>query len=136
MNIEQGLDFLLTHFESKFPRTISTFKTQNRQVEIFSKEEALKYFKDSELIDCRISAFGREEIEQEKPNLIFADLDNVSALDEVRALFYKTISGIPTIIHTGNGLAIVQPINIISLTGSVHNNYNVEDPAKKFLQFA
>jgi len=136
MNIEQGLDFLLSHFESNFPRTVSTLKTQNRQVEVFSREEALKYFKESELVDCRISAFGREEIEQEKPNLIFVDLDDVSALEEARALFYKTIHGIPTILHTGNGLAILQPINMISLKGSVHNNYKVEDPAKKFLQFA
>lgn len=136
MNIEQGLDFLQDHFESGYPRTISTHKTQNKQVKVYSKEEALKYFRESYGIDCRISAFGMEEIEQEKPNLIFADLDDNSALDEVKALFYKTIGGIPTILHTGNGHAVIQPISMVSLNDSIIDGVLIESLGKKFLQFA
>lgn len=136
VSIEFGLDFLLSHFGSKFPRTISTFKTHNRQIEVFSKEEALKYFRESDLIDCRVSGFGRDEIEQEKPNLIFVDLDDKSALNETRSLFYKTISAIPTVLHTGNGYAIIQPINMIPLKRVIHNYRTIDDIPKKFLQFA
>lgn len=136
MNVEDGLDFLLSHFETQFPRTISTLMTQNRQIQVNSKDEALRYFKESQYIDCRISAFGRQEIEDEKPNLIFVDLDNISALDEVRALFYKIIGGIPTVINTGNGFAVIQPVNMIPMKNTTLNGNLIDNPAKKFLQFA
>ena len=67
-NIQYGLDYLLNHFESGFPRTISTLETENKQVQVYSKEDALEFFIKSNLIDCRISAFGLTEIQQE--NLI------------------------------------------------------------------
>lgn len=136
MNIEQGLDFILKHFESGFPRTISTLSTNHRQIEINSTQEALEYFKKSDYKDCRISAFGREEIEQEKPNLIFVDLDDRSALNETLSLFYKTIGGIPTVLDTGGGYAIIQPIQMISMKEQRHEGKIIEDPGKKFLQFA
>ena len=137
MNIEQGLDFILQHFpDPVWPRRISTFKSENKQFEINSKNEALKHYKESDYLDCRISAFGRNEIENEWPNLIFVDLDNISALDEVRALFYKTIKAVPTVLHTGNGLAIIQPIDIISFKGVVHDETRIEEPSKIFLSFA
>ncbi len=137
MNVIQGLDFILQHFqEPVWPRRISTYKTENKQFEVSSKDEALRHFKESDYLDCRISAFGRNETENEWPNLIFVDLDNISALDEVRALFYKTIKAVPTVLHTGNGLAIIQPIDIISLKGAAHDETRIEEPAKIFLSFA
>jgi len=62
LNVENGLDYLLYHFESDFPRTISTLETENRQVEVYSKQEALSYFRKSNGVDCRISGFGINEI--------------------------------------------------------------------------
>jgi len=48
MNVEEGLDFLLEHFQEPiWPRRISTFKTENKQFEVCSKNEALKYFNES-----------------------------------------------------------------------------------------
>lgn len=137
MNVTRGLDFILQHFQEPiWPRRISTYKTENKQFEVNSKDEALRHFKESDYLDCRISAFGRNEIENEWPNLIFVDLDNISALNEVRALFYKTIKAVPTVLHTGNGLAIIQPIDIISLKGAAHDETRIEEPAKIFLSFA
>jgi len=52
MNIEQGLDFILGHFEKEFPRTISTNRTQNRQVLVDSKEQALELYRLSDNLDC------------------------------------------------------------------------------------
>lgn len=136
MNVEYGLDYILNHFESQFPRTISTLATQNKQIEVFDKREALHYFKESNYVDCRISAFGRYEIEHEKPNLIFVDLDNKLALDEVLALFHKTIDAVPLVMDTGNGYAIIQPINMKSLQKVTLDGKEVFDAAKKFLLFS
>src|SRR5919199_3347963 len=45
LSIEQGLDFILSHFQEPiFPRKIMT-KKLGYQVEVFNKEEALEYFK-------------------------------------------------------------------------------------------
>jgi len=136
LNAESGLDYILNHFESKFPRTISTLSTQHKQIEVYDKKETLQYFKESNYVDCRISAFGREEIEQEKPNLIFVDLDNKLALDEVLALFHKTINAIPLILNTGNGYAIIQPIQMIPLIKTKLGERQIFDVSKQFLLFA
>lgn len=136
MNVEYGLDYLLNHFESGFPRTISTLQTENKQVEIYSKQEALSYFAKSNFVDCRISAFGRYEIEHEKPNLIFVDLDDKTALHETLALFHKKIDGIPSVLNTGNGYAVIQPITIKPLQKVTLDKKEISDIAKKFLLFA
>jgi len=136
MNVTYWLDYIMNHFESQFPRTISTLATQNRQVEVFSKEEALQYFKESDYVDCRISAFGQYEIEKEKPNLIFVDLDQKNALHEVLALFYKTIHGIPLVLNTGNGYAMIQPIQIKPMQKITLDEKLIFDVPKKFLLFA
>jgi len=136
MNVEYGLDYLLHHFESKFPRTISTLQTENKQIEIYSKQEALSFFAKSNFVDYRISAFGRFEIEHEKPNLIFVDLDDKTALHETLALFHKEIGGIPSVINTGNGYAIIQPITIKPLQKVTLDGKEISDVAKKFLLFA
>jgi len=134
--IEYGLDYLLNHFESSFPRTISTLQTENRQVEVYSKQEALSYFAKSNFVDCRISAFGRYEIEHEKPNLIFVDLDDKTALHETLALFHKEIDGIPSVLNTGNGYAVIQPITIKPLQKVTLDKKEIVDIAKKFMLFA
>ena len=49
--VQDGLDFILNHFqEPLFPRKIMT-RQLGYQVEVFSKEEALEYFKDSNYED-------------------------------------------------------------------------------------
>ncbi len=136
MSIEQGLDFILEHFEEpKFPRTISTSATRNRQVIVNSRQEVLVHFKKAGLEDCRISAFSKNEIELVKPNLIFVDLDDVSALDGTLYQFGK-IGARPLVIATGNGFAIVQPIMMDSWKELSCRGKTGEELAKMFLQFA
>ncbi|HXX98348.1 MAG TPA: hypothetical protein VEL11_14650, partial [Candidatus Bathyarchaeia archaeon] len=54
--VEEGLDFILNHLqEPLFPRKVMT-KEIGYQVEVFNKEEALRYFKSSNYNDCRINA--------------------------------------------------------------------------------
>ena len=79
-NFSEGLDFILSHFQGRvFPRTISTQRTENRQVEIFDKETATNLFENSKFIDCRINAFPGytqyKGINRQAPNFVFIDLD-------------------------------------------------------------
>ena len=55
--VQDGLDFILNHFQTPlFPRKIMT-KKLGYQVEVFNKEQALEHFKSSNYEDCRINAY-------------------------------------------------------------------------------
>src|ERR671933_2701020 len=55
--VQDGLDFILNHFqEPLFPRKIMT-KQLGYQIEVFNKQEALEHFKTSNYEDCRINAY-------------------------------------------------------------------------------
>ena len=55
--LEDGLDFILSHFQEPiFPRKIMT-KDLGYQVEVFNKQEALDYFEETRYEDCRINAY-------------------------------------------------------------------------------
>ena len=57
-SIEYGLDIILSHFEPPyFPRRISTYLTAGRQIIVNNRDEALARFIQSNLLDCRISAY-------------------------------------------------------------------------------
>lgn len=137
MNIQEGLDFVLDHFEEpRFPRTISTKKTQNRQILVHSKEEALQFFKESDLLDCRISGFSKHEIDETVPSLIFIDLDDTDALDETLFVFGRDLRAKPLVISTGNGYAIIQPIRMESWKNVTMYSKTGEELTKLFLQFS
>ncbi len=135
MNVEQGIDFVLSHCtEPLFPRTISTKDTENRQVSVSSKKEILEYFQKANNLDCRISAFSKEDIENCNPHLFFIDLDNKSALEGTLYNIHK-FGGKPTIISTGNGIAIIQPLIMSSWKNITQFGINGEELSKLFLQF-
>ena len=55
--VEDGLNFILNHFQEPiFPRKVMT-KKLGYQIEVFNKEEALECFKSSNYEDCRINAY-------------------------------------------------------------------------------
>ena len=56
---QDDLDFILDHFGKKlFPRTISTYKSKGKQIEIFSKEEMIEAVKASANDDWLVAAAG------------------------------------------------------------------------------
>ena len=61
MTIEEGFDFILSHFEEPiiWPRPISTHRTGGAQILVNSKQEALARYIAANLLDCRISAYPR-----------------------------------------------------------------------------
>jgi len=136
---EDGLNFILSHFEEPlWPRTVSTRETHNSQILVASKDEAQDIFIKSKFKDCRISAFGQHEQVKVIPNLIFVDLDNRDALDETLILFHKTIKARPTVIDTGNGYGIIQPIKMSPWNDKKIVSYKRKQPdelAKMFLQW-
>ena len=135
MNIEEGLDFILEHFEEpKFPRTISTKTTKNKQVLIYSKQEALWHFRRANCEDCRISAFSQHEIDQVIPNLIFIDLDDITAIGETLYNFGK-FGAKPLVIATGKGFAVILPIKMASWKDTTQHGKTGEELAKLFLLF-
>lgn len=77
-----GLDHLLSHFESEdpiWPRTISTKTTEGRQVVVFNRMEALARFRQANGLDCRINAYPSyvewKGMNRQPPNFLFIDLD-------------------------------------------------------------
>ena len=148
--LSDGLDFILSHFEEPiFPRTISTSKTQNRQVEVFSRENAFNLYQYSGFVDCKINAYPSyteyKGINRQPPSFVFIDLDRSTFKSEQAHKFAlkKTLRNIkenlscanPTVLWSGNGYHIYQPIEAFIL-----EEYDIfsdfDQPSKVFLKFA
>jgi hypothetical protein len=129
--VEDGLDFILSHFQEPiFPRKIMT-KQLGYQVEIFNKEEILEYFKSSNYEDCRINAypsfteyhginrtpisflmvdldfkdFGRREEDSKKKELL--ERASNKTLQNIK----EAIGENPIVLWTGNGYHAYQPVS-------------------------
>jgi hypothetical protein len=148
LSISDGLDFILSHFkEGYFPRTISTKATEGRQVVVYSKQEALAWFKAANYQDCKINAYPRfvewKGINRQPPNFIFIDLDQGRFKLIDRALD-KTLKNIcekfntevrPTVIWSGHGYHIYLPVEAFVLEQqSEFARFGI--PSRKFIQFA
>lgn len=143
------LDFILNHFEEPlFPRTISTKTTEGRQLIANNRNEALARFKQANFIDARINSFpyyiehrGRNI---QKSNFIFIDLDKnrfnsksslTRALNETLQKIKEKLNGFPTVLFTGNGYHIYQPLDGIVL--EQYDDFNgFPDVSQQFLRFA
>ena len=173
-----GLDFILGHFQEPiFPRKIMT-KELGYQVEVFSREEALGYFKSSNYEDCRINAYPPfteyQGINRTPISFLMVDLDlkdfggrvegggeyskkkeektSLSlekALNKASEKIKKekvegggggSIGGNPTVLWTGNGYHIYQPVSGLILeeyeTFYEFTKYLDKDLTSMFIQFA
>jgi DNA replicative helicase MCM subunit Mcm2 (Cdc46/Mcm family) len=81
MTIEEGLDFIERHLTSPiYPRRISTRTTKDGQILVKNREQALARFQQSNLLDCRISAYPfpvpeYKGLNRQPPNFLLSDLD-------------------------------------------------------------
>jgi hypothetical protein len=152
--VEEGLDFLLGHFEAIsgscdiWPRTISTRTTQGKQILVYNREDALTRFKQANLLDCRISAYPSSKYSrrQQAPSLLFIDLDS-KALDLDKELkqtvtnikiFFEDDNIEPTVLWSGKGYHIYLPVDAMVLehaTG-IFDDIEVYDPSRKFMQWS
>jgi len=149
-NFSDGFNFILTHFQEPiFPRTISTWRTENKQLEIFGKEKAINFFEYSKFIDCKMNAYPTyteyKGINRQAPNFIFIDLDRSRFKSEkaLKITLQYTLKNIkeklngayPTVLWSGNGYHIYLPIDSFVLEQvDVFNKF--ENPSNRFLKFA
>jgi hypothetical protein len=148
ISIEEGLDFILGHFEEPiWPRAIFT-KTLARQYIVYNRKEALARFKQSNLLDCRINAYPDytefKGINRQTPNFIFIDIDRClfrtekefwSAVHDTSKNIEQTLRGKPSILWSGNGIHICQPVEAIVLEQeSKFAEFN--QPSQTFLKLA
>ncbi|MDN5845998.1 MAG: DNA primase noncatalytic subunit PriX [Candidatus Nitrosocosmicus sp.] len=106
-----------------------TAKT-NGHVFVDSEEELIDYFEEAEFIDCRINGYPYhydKDTRKLYPSFIFIDLDLSSCSTckyPIRKLDYvlkqtlkkikEEINGHPTVLWTGGGYHIYQPIKIVT----------------------
>jgi hypothetical protein len=154
--VEDGLDFILKHFQDPiFPRKIMT-KRLGYQVEVFNKQEALEHFKTSNYEDCRINAYPSfteyHGINRTPISFLMVDIDwkdfetikGTAVLDRVlnKALqkIRESIGGTPTVLWTGNGYHVYQPVSGFILeeyeTFYEFTRYVDKDLTSMFIQFA
>jgi hypothetical protein len=158
--VQDGLDFILNHFqEPLFPRKIMT-KQLGYQVEIFNKEEALEHFKSSSYQDCRINAYPSfteyQGINRTPISFLIVDLDLKDfsgqhpekkgkavlerVLNKILQKITESIGGNPTVLWTGNGYHIYQPVSGFILeeyeTFYEFTKYFDKDLTSMFIQFA
>jgi Primase X len=146
--IEDGLDLILSHLEEPiWPRTIFT-KTLGKQYTVYSREEALARFKQSNLLDCRINAYSKyipyHGINRQALDFIFIDIDRSVfgtdkelwiAIQETCKNIEQILRGRPTLLWSGNGIHICQPVQAIVLEKeSIFAQF--EQPSQTFLKFA
>jgi hypothetical protein len=138
----------------RWPRTISTKVSEGKQIPVYSKQEALSYYKDSNYVDCRISAYNTKA-QQQTIDLLMIDLDlsnfkhNNDGMKDLNLVKEKALAKIQdtfdlskkfepaTVIWSGNGYHLYIPAesqNAILEQMSEFNNY--KEPSKLFLRFA
>ncbi len=150
-SVKDSIDFILSHFEGQhelFPRTIMTAKTVGqKRIDYASddqtpKERVFEYFKKADFKDCKINAFPHNntytKVDFEVRNKIAAtfimidlDLKDFDSKEKLNKQLKRTLNKIsfkfhkeanPTVLWTGNGYHIYQPID-----GIVFEKFNVFD---------
>ena len=153
--IGANLDIILEHLSDPlFPRTIMT-KALGYQKEVFNKHELLAYFKASNYQDCRINAYPAyteyKRINLTPPSFIMIDLDITDfeySTDNLDNVLNKTLRKLcdlfhgahPTVLWTGNGYHVYQPV-LGFILEKIDRFACFIDPHKKdltsrFMQFA
>jgi hypothetical protein len=140
---ESGLTFILSHFsEPLFPRNVSTVATNNGQRLAVDRLHALTFYDGALRVNCRIAAF---RIDQTNPDLIFIDLDkcNFATMRAFKVALTKTLkrikdklNGHPTVLWSGRGYHIIQPIACHVNLDNVDKLASLtKSPNDAFLQF-
>ncbi len=145
ITVEQGLDFMLEHFSQPlWPRMVSTAATRREQREVDGKDRAMLYYHAALWEDCRISGYGRG---QTSPDLLFIEFDAADfaskrafrlALTTTLKDIEREIAGHPTVLWSGRGYHIIQPIYCPRPLEEVRELATLEPyhTSNKFLQFA
>ena len=155
--VKEGLEFVLAHFqEPLFPRKIMT-KTLGYTVDVYNRQQAITIFEQSNFVDCRINAYRSytdyHGVNRTAASFVMVDLDLKNfgydqekldkTLNKTLKKIKEAIGGTPTVLWTGNGYHIYQPmdgfildeIDVFAELVDI-NNMNHKDLTSKFMQFA
>lgn len=136
--IENNVNFILSHFQDQvqlFPRKIMV--SDRGQLSISNKQEVLAKYKQANYIDCKINAYPEfiqwKGINRVPPSFLFIDLDLENfnydkillekALLRTQKKIKDKIKGHPTILWSGGGYHIYQPIKFIISKESKEQGY-------------
>src|ERR671921_1763129 len=141
--VKENVRFLLTHFNDQnynYPRAIKTLKTDRNSIYIHNEYEIINYFLDADFTDCKINGYPIYDNNSNKkiyPNFIFIDLDFSLCkicryperkidyiLKETLKKIEKEINGFPTVLWTGDGYHIYQPIELDTKVFDKEKNEN------------
>src|SRR5215831_1321953 len=153
-SIEYGLDIILSHFEPPyFPRRISTYLTAGRQIIVNNRDEALARFIQSNLLDCRISAYPYpvpevDAINAQIPNFFLSDLDKnrfktnkalEQCLQQSLQNYETNLHGAkPTVLWTGGGYHLLQSLDadIVLETQNIFKEFIAFNPSRGLMRYA
>ena len=161
--VEQGLDFILSHLQPPlFPRNIMTLLL-GYQITVYSRENVIREFEVSDWKDCRINAYPKFNSESDEaklglaPAFIIIDHDkgkdrSKEELDRDLKSTLRRISKFldgaqPTVLWTGNGYHIYLPVdafvleedeNLVRLVrcNKKNNSSSKTSVGSEFLRFA
>jgi hypothetical protein len=141
--VKKNIRFILSHFNNQsynYPKAIKTLKTKGNSVYIQNEKEIINYFLDADFMDCKINGYPLHYNNSKKkiyPNFIFIDLDlslcNICKypdkkldyiLNETLRKIEKEINGFPTVLWTGDGYHIYQPIELDTKVFDKEKNEN------------
>ena len=122
--MSENVNFILSHFYAPmFPRNIMT-KALGYQKEVFNLQKVLGYFRASKYEDCRINAYPSftkyDGINRTPPSFLMIDIDLKDfgskdkldrAMNRVLIKIETVMRGHPTVLWTGNGYHIYQPVS-------------------------
>jgi len=152
MIIEEGLDFIERHLVSPiYPRRIATYATKDGQTLVNNRDEALARFRQSNLLDCRISAYPYpvpeyKGVNRQTPDFFLSDLDRKDfktkksfeeCMRNTLLNFKNKLHGAnPTILWSGGGYHSLQPLYADVLLEMESVFMEFVEPSRKLMQYA
>jgi hypothetical protein len=151
-SLESGLNFVLLHLEEPiFPRRIATYATEGKQILVNNSEEALARFKQSNLLDCRISAYPYpvpeyKGVNRQTLDFFLSDLDRKDfktkksfeeCMRNTLQNFKNKLHGAnPTILWSGGGYHFLQPMYADVLLEMESVFMEFVEPSRNLMQYA
>ena len=144
--------YYLAESISNFPWRISTYVTGGKQIVVNSREEALARFKQSNLLDCRISAYPYPVptvegtgINAQIPNFFLSDIDRKNF--ESDRLFQQCLQNTlqnykvklhganPTVLWSGGGYQLLQPLDADIILETVDIFSKFDERSMKLMRY-
>ena len=148
MEVKEGLIFILNHLDGLWDRTISTYATKGGQRLVSNVQEAMAWFKASNFLDCRISAYPKYTNDYINrtgiaPTVLLADIDKEHfettelfelAVAKTYTNFKEILDARPTQLWTGGGRHFLTPQSVPVFEKSDKFS-KFDQPSRRFMQF-